>query len=310
MNDKLLGILSCPLCKSSFRYSGKTITCGEGHMFLVVDGIPNLIPQIERYKKTELSFSKEWGIMKKEGIPDMDNVRKLFLNDFNTTKEKMKGKYTLEAGCGRGYLEMAVSELVGKRGLAVGLDMSTSIMMYSNRKNNLSKIPDSAQYVRGNIDRAPFKKGSFDMIYSFGVLHHTPNTYNAFKTLLPLLKKRGKFYLGLYRKDRKDDTKIVSLIYASRGFVNKLPITMIYAICWILAPFAKVYAEINTRNGRRPAFNKTTKEFMWSLFDHFSPEYVHRHTITEIEEWFRKEGFKTELKMEDRIGFAVLGTKK
>lgn len=310
MNPELLKILRCPLCGRNFKFSNENLICAKKHSFPVIEGIPNLIPELEKYKKTEESFSKEWGIMKKEESPNMEKVRRLFLKDFNLNKKQMKGKFVLEAGCGRGYLEMAVSELVGKKGLAVGLDMSTSILMFSSRKNRLTKNPDSAQYVRGNIDRAPFKKRSFDIIYSFGVLHHTPNTYNAFKSLLPLLKDNGKFFLGLYRKDRKEDTRVVSSIYSSRDFVNKLPLPVIYSICFILAPFAKIYAYFNTITKRRPAFNKTLKEFQWSLFDHFSPQYAHRHTIEEVEKWFKELGFKrTEVKLDDRIGFAILGIK-
>lgn len=310
MNHKLLSILICPLCSSKFKYAKKGLVCSNKHQFPIVEDVPNLIPQMQDYKRTEISFSKEWGILKNDTPPNMENVRKFFLNDFNINKKQIKNKFILEAGCGRGYLEMAVSEMLGKKGVIVGLDMSTSILLANKKKYKLTKNHEAAQYVRGNIDKPPFKKKSFDMIYSFGVLHHTPDTYNAFKSLLPLLKDNGKFFLGLYRKDRREDTRTVSMIYNSRDLVNRLPLPMIYSVCFILAPLAKVYAFFNTMTGRRPAFNKTIKEFRWSLFDHFSPQYAHRHTIEEVNGWFKELGFKTELKMDDRIGFAILGTKK
>ena len=41
--------------------------------------------------------------------------------------------------------------------------------------------------------------GSFDVIYSFGVLHHTGKMYQAVQNVFPLLRpKTGVFYLALY----------------------------------------------------------------------------------------------------------------
>lgn len=310
MNTVLLKILRCPVCRNEFRHYNDLLICKKNHKFPLIEGVPQLVVELKDYKKTEKSFSVEWGILKKDKTPNLNKVRTNFLKDLNIEKDDAKNKFILEAGCGRGYVGIALSELVGKNGMFVGLDMSESIFRANQRKYQLTKNTESIQFIRGNIDKPPFKERTFDIIYSFGVLHHTPDTYNSFKSLVPLLKKNGKFYLGVYRKDRRDDTRIVSFIYGSREFVNKLPLPAIYAICFILAPFAKVYAYFNTITGRRPAFNKTLKEFMWSLFDHFSPQYVHRHTIEEVEKWFKEQGFnKTEVKMDDRIGFAILGTK-
>jgi 2-polyprenyl-3-methyl-5-hydroxy-6-metoxy-1,4-benzoquinol methylase len=41
----------------------------------------------------------------------------------------------------------------------------------------------------------------FDLIYSFGVLHHTPNISIAIRNIFKMLKTGGQFKLMLYAKN-------------------------------------------------------------------------------------------------------------
>ena len=63
-------------------------------------------------------------------------------------------------------------------------------------KNNIKNI----NFVRGDIFDKIFKDDAFDFVWCNGVLHHTKNPYEAFKNIIPRIKKNGYIIIGLYNK--------------------------------------------------------------------------------------------------------------
>ena len=49
----------------------------------------------------------------------------------------------------------------------------------------------------------PFRRGSFDLVFSIGVLHHTPSTEQAFRALVPLVKPGGEIAISVYAATMK-----------------------------------------------------------------------------------------------------------
>ncbi|CAO3441358.1 methyltransferase domain-containing protein [Azospirillum endophyticum] len=60
---------------------------------------------------------------------------------------------------------------------------------------------------RGSVlDRAYLERlGRFDIVYSWGVLHHTGAMWQAVRNLAPLIKRPGRVYLALYATEKHDD---------------------------------------------------------------------------------------------------------
>ena len=80
-------------------------------------------------------------------------------------------------------------------------------------KNNIQNV----SFVRGDIFDKIFKDEVFDFIWCNGVLHHTKNPHEAFKCLLPYLKKNGYIFVGLYNKIGRFRTKFRKYIYKFFG---------------------------------------------------------------------------------------------
>ena len=80
-------------------------------------------------------------------------------------------------------------------------------------RNNINNI----EFVRGDIFDKNFNNEIFDYIWCNGVLHHTKNPYEAFKSIIPSLKKDGYIVLGLYNKIGRFRTKIRKYIYKFFG---------------------------------------------------------------------------------------------
>lgn len=51
-----------------------------------------------------------------------------------------------------------------------------------------------------DAENLPFKDNTFDFIYSWGVLHHTPNYQKAIREIHRVLKPDGKFCVMIYNK--------------------------------------------------------------------------------------------------------------
>ncbi len=104
-----------------------------------------------------------------------------------------RGKRVLEIGVGMGadYLEWLK---MGAR--ATGIDLSAkSIAMARQRCQKAGFAPDLQV---GDAEHLPFADNSFDLIYSYGVMHHSPDTQQCLREAWRVLKPGGQLKLMLY----------------------------------------------------------------------------------------------------------------
>jgi ubiquinone/menaquinone biosynthesis C-methylase UbiE len=310
--NSLLNLLICPKCDSKIIKEGNFLNCSRCNAkYPIFENVPILLANFREkdFNKTKKSFSREWSMFssgEKTWIWNLEERKRLFIQELELKRlEDLKGKVILDAGCGNGQLTSILSNYCR----IIGMDLSQSVFGAEKRKGEISKHFENIKFIEGNIINPPLKKKSFDIIYSSGVLHHTPSTYDSFKSLIPLLKKNGKYYIYLYRKDRKDETLITYLAYRFREITKYLPLGIVGIITAILAPFEKFYADITTELGIRKSVRRTIKEHSLSLYDHLSPRYAYRHTIPEVKKWFENYGFKAQVVFEDRNGFGILGSR-
>ncbi len=117
-----------------------------------------------------------------------------FLKDAIRFQEH-KNKKVLEIGCGIGVdgLQWA---LAGNR--YFGLDYNfPSCKITRNRFQDAGR---EGAFSNGDAENLPFADGSFDLIYSFGVLHHTPATEKAVEEVYRCLRPGGLAIIMLYYK--------------------------------------------------------------------------------------------------------------
>ena len=105
---------------------------------------------------------------------------------------RFTGKRVLEAGCGLGT-DLRQFALAGAD--VVGLDLSASSVKLAQQHFLLSDTEGA--FCRGDVERIAFADESFDAVYSFGVLQHTPNTQAGIDECWRVLKPGGRFILML-----------------------------------------------------------------------------------------------------------------
>ena len=109
---------------------------------------------------------------------------------------EFKGQRLLEVGCG-----MGTDLLQFARGgaLCTGLDLTPRSVEISSLHFGLYDM--RADFVLGDGERLPFADESFDVVYSNGVLHHTPDTMQAVREVRRVLRPGGIARVMLYHRN-------------------------------------------------------------------------------------------------------------
>jgi len=308
------------------------LKCACGDSYPVIDGVPRLLEkglralpvfgesnqveveslghQTDDYEYIRQSFSREeWSIFDYErdktwGWTLEERIR-VFMDDVALSRDQLGGKVLLDAGCGNGTLSAALSTLGMK---VVGLDLNEGLGKAGHYKSRYAReLSSNVEYVQGNVSNPPLKPGSFDLVYSSGVLHHTPDTKESFRQLVPLVKEGGRMYIWVYGR-----RNVLVRIYMDSGRQLKKVLSpkALLTACRLLAPFYKVGTEALDFLGVMTFRKRTVREITLDLFDAFAPQYNHRHTEEELKAWFKKEGFANiTVSGKQKHGFGVYGDK-
>lgn len=131
--------------------------------------------------------------------------------------ESLEGKSFLDIGCGSGIHSLAAFRLGISKLLAIDLDP----LSVETTKKVLSHAGFANAQVRQQsvFDLSAEQSGTFDIVYSWGVLHHTGRMYDAIRSAALMVRSGGLLALALYGKTRYCGmwTKI------KRWYVNTTP---------------------------------------------------------------------------------------
>ncbi len=101
----------------------------------------------------------------------------------------------LEIGCSMGNDTYELA----RRGFAVtGIDLTEQAIELIQQRFALYDMTGDFRVADAEV--LPFDDNTFDVVYSFGVLHHTPNTAGAVEEARRVLKPGGKAVVMLYNR--------------------------------------------------------------------------------------------------------------
>jgi len=78
-----------------------------------------------------------------------------------------------------------------------GLDLTPHSVDVTRRRLEMQGLVSELRV--GDAEALPYADGSFDIVYSWGVIHHSPNTAQAAREILRVLKPGGSFRVMVYQ---------------------------------------------------------------------------------------------------------------
>jgi SAM-dependent methyltransferase len=295
MHIDLLDLLVCPECRASLALDpGATsegdhiaagmLRCAGGHTFPITDRVPRFVQHALNadQARTRDSFGYEWTRLYPahgHSTPEWQAERDIFLEYTRTVPSDFKGKLVLDGGCGNGrYAKMANDW--GARVVAV--DISSAVEIASR---NLADRRD-VDVVQADLFKLPFRRDTFDVAYSVGVLHHTPDARGAFTAIQPLVKPGGMFSIFVHGQGNR-------ALYATNRWLRSWTAHASYQTTWrfcqVLTTAGKVLERIPFAGpmlylmGRQVLFFSPDQH---NNFDHFSAGFTSFHRKEEIRDWY------------------------
>lgn len=108
---------------------------------------------------------------------------------------RWRGKRVLEIGVGLG----ADHQLFADAGAILsGIDLTERAVEHTAARFRFLGLPSDLRV--GDAENLPFEDASFDLVYSWGVIHHSPDTARAAAEILRVLKPGGTFKVMIYHK--------------------------------------------------------------------------------------------------------------
>ncbi len=277
-------LLACPDSGAPLRLESGRLQCPEGREFSQEGGIPRLLPLEDvpaAARRTVAAFERQWR--------SYGTLRRIFGKDPSAMARNLygprmgaridagwyEGKRVLDAGCGHGRYLRAFAELGAD---VVGMDIG--------RGPEEAGVPlddPRIAVVQGSVLQAPFRDASFDLVFSDGVIHHTPDARGAYQELARLVKPGGALYVWVYPREGRLREWVFG---TARKLTTRLPGPVVRTLAFALAPltiFVRSYS--GTKLGRA-----TWGECAQVIHDWIAPPLQSHHTFEEVCGWASEAG--------------------
>lgn len=182
-------------------------------------------------------------------------------------REWFAGKRVLDAGCGSGRFSYAFATLGAN---VVAIDQSAGA---------LDQVRKACEGLAGEVTTVthdvlrPLDLGTFDLVWSFGVLHHTGNTYAGLRNVAAAVAPGGYLFLMLYGEPE------ITGLGALREQAE-------YSRLRRMTQNRTLEETLHTVESERPG------EDVHGWFDAISPRINDKYTFEEIEGWLLAAGFE------------------
>lgn len=149
------------------------------------------------YDDMEAGLTREALLKGLDALEDMFRLRRHMAVE-ELPLADLKGKRVLEIGPGAG----GHSALLAKHGaIMTSVDLTFDRARSVEHKFRLmGDLAAGCAALQGDAESLPFATGTFDIVYSNGVLHHTADTRKAVDEVLRVLKPGGQAVIMLYCK--------------------------------------------------------------------------------------------------------------
>lgn len=242
--------------------------------------------------RTKSTYALQWNRYR---IIRPDEDRATFRNHTGLEPGDLAGAVVLDAGCGMGRYLLAAA--LSPAALIVGLDLSLAVTAAGDATREFPKVA----IVQGDLARPPFAAGTFDHIYSLGVIDHTPDPEAAFRSLAALLKPGGRIAAWVYPRE---SPVVEAVMNAQRAVSTRLPLAILEPLCRAAAPIGAIKRRLTASPNRAierlgvavhvatigVSMHPDPEVRVCDTLDWYAPKYLSRHAPDEVIGWFHRAG--------------------
>jgi len=262
-------LFSCPACSGDVEVEASGFSCSACKTkFPLEKGILRCFAEHQKNENdvtdTVKAFYEKHPFPNYEELESIEELRRKAAKGYfsKTLDDQLPhGINILECGCGTGQL----TNFLAAGGRTVyGTDICINSLSLAQDFKELHGI-DGAHFLQMNLFKPFFKQKSFDLVICNGVLHHTSNPNNGFRSVASLVKPGGFAMVGLYHNYARLITDFRRFLFrVSRG-------------------------RLQPRDRQLKTLSGDAKRRGW-LFDQYLHPHESKHTLYEVHKWCEQEG--------------------
>lgn len=258
-----------------------------GGRYRIERGVPDFRPGAigALQAASERSFGTEWQKFSREGWDArLARERQHFLSYTGLIPSLLFRRRVLDAGCGNGRYAFIASEMGPE--VVIGADISDAAYVAFENTRDVTNI----LIIRGAIAELPLAM-SIDVLYSIGVLHHTPSAEESFRALARHCVPGGFFSVYLYGRGNPVLVAI-NRVLRNRVF-SRLPQAL---VGWPLMVPSAAFEVLRRVPLLGPALIALINRVVYfgnyhNMYDAYTAGYTTFHAPEQVERWYHESGF-------------------
>lgn len=252
-------LLACPACAGRLAADWSCRDCSA--RFEAHEGVPNLRRAGDARTEIVRRFYERAPF---PGYPPRDSLQALRMRAEHSVFARLLDEAipadarVVDVGCGTGQMSLYLARA---NRVVVGVDLTRASLLLGRAAAARFGI-DRVQFVEADLQDRALKSRAFDVVYSSGVLHHTPDPRASFGRLARLARPGGVIVVGVYNAFARIPLRLRRVVARLSRFR--------------LIPFDPVLRNRRQEPARRDAW----------LRDQYQHPEEHRHTLGEVQHWF------------------------
>jgi SAM-dependent methyltransferase len=201
----------------------------------------------------------------------------------------IKDRTFLDVGSGSGLFSIAASALGAKK--VIGFDVDQEAV--ATAKSLVEKISrwdpgvkkDTIDFKVKSVLDENIEPEQYDIVYSWGVLHHTGDMYRSFQAIKNLVSQKGILVISIYNKHFTSPVwKLIKYTYVeSPNFVRKILVFIVLVLKFLTVLI------ISRKN---PLKKERGMHYYTDIVD-WTGGYPYEYaSVSEVVDFFQKHGFK------------------